>query len=420
MKSLLATAAVALALGFALGHYAARRPSQALDAQAMGAALDEVLTNREDSLARASRLAGLLERLTPENVDAAAAAYEAHAFTTPEHEIHLLMKTWVRFDAPAALARALTWPELAGKRNTAVGAVVSAWGRREPTRVQQEVEPLLEDADRALREALLSSLANGWIQSGDVAGATRFLAESMPAGVPRERATARLVGVLARSGPESVMEWADALPEGSPRDDFKSVAFRKATRSIASEDPPYAARWIASHAGKSYAEGALRVVALAWAESQPAAALEWLEQQPTSRSREGTVARVFRDWWKRDPDDARHWLESAPAATPLDPAVEVLAEELAHDEPEAAVACAARISDEARRERSLVSAARAWFRSDPDATRAWLAESGLSEQAQSEVTSGRVRPARRQNLRAREPGSAADASAADPEVADDL
>jgi hypothetical protein len=242
----------------------------------------------------------------------------------------------------------------------------------------------------------------------------------MPAGVPRERATARLVGVLARSGPESVMEWADALPEGSPRDDFKSVAFRKAARSIASEDPPYAARWITSHAGNSYAEGALRVVALAWAESHPAAALGWLAQQPPSRSRDGTVARVFRDWWKRDPQDARNWLESTPAATPLDPAVEVLAEELAPDEPEAAVACAARISDEARRERSLVSAAQAWFRSDPDATRAWLAESGLSEQAQREVTSGRTRPARRQNLRAREPGGAADASAADPEAANDF
>jgi hypothetical protein len=153
VKPLLITAAIALALGFALGHYAARRPQQALDAEAMGAALDEVLTNREDSLARASRLAGLLERLTPENVDGAAAAYRAHVFTTPEHEIHLFMKTWVRFDAPAALARALTWPELAGKRNTAVGAVVSAWGRREPMAVQQEVEPLLEDANRALREA---------------------------------------------------------------------------------------------------------------------------------------------------------------------------------------------------------------------------------------------------------------------------
>jgi hypothetical protein len=413
VKPFVITAAIALALGFALGHYAAKQPLRALDAEAMGTALDEVLTNREDSLARASRLAGLLERLTPGNVEAAAAAYEAHVFTTPEHEIHLFMKTWVRFDAPAAFAHALSWPEAAGKRNTAVGAVVSAWARRAPMTVQREVEPLLEDADRPLREALVAALANGWIQSGDVAGATRYLAESMPAGVPRERATARLVGVLARSGPESVMRWADALPDGSPRDDFKSVAFRKAARSIASEDPPYAARWIASHAGNSYAEGALRVVALAWAESFPAAALEWLQQQPHSRSREGTVARVFRDWWKLDPQGARHWLESAPAATPLDPALEVLAEVLARDEPEAAVACAARISDEERRERNLVAAAQAWFRSDPDAARAWLAESGLSEQAQREVTSGRVRPARHQNLRALEPGSAADAEAAD-------
>jgi hypothetical protein len=412
VKSLAITAAIALVLGFALGHYAARRPRQALDAEAMGAALDEVLSNREDSLARASRLADLLERLTPGNVEAAAAAYETHVFTTPEHEIHLFMKTWVRFDAPAALARALTWPETAGKRNTAVGAVVSAWARRAPMTVQHEVEPLLEDANRSLHEALVAALANGWIQSGDVAGATRYLAESMPVGVPRERATARLVGVLARSGPESVMEWADALPDGSSTDDFKSVAFRKAARSIASEDPPYAARWIASHAGNSYVEGALRVVALAWAESFPAAALEWLEQLPPTRSRDGTVARVFRDWWKRDPQGARHWLESAPAAAPLDPAVEVLAEVLARDEPEAAVACAGRIRDDARRERSLVSAARAWFRSDPDATRAWLADSGLSEQAQAEITSGRVR-ARRQNLGAREPGSAADAGAAD-------
>lgn len=423
MKPLVMTAAIALVLGFALGHYSARRPLQALDAEAMGAALGEVLTNREDSLARASRLAGLLERLTPENVDSAAAAYEANVFTTPEHEIHLFMKTWVRFDAPAALKRALTWPAAAGKRNTAVGAVVSAWGRRAPATVQQEVERLLGDADRALRDTLEASLANAWIQSGDVPGATRYLAESMPAGIPRERATARLVGVLARSGPESVMEWADALPEGAPGDDFKSVAFRKAARSIASEDPPYAARWIASHAGNHYSEGAQRVVALAWGESHPAAALGWLEQQPASRARDGAVTSVYRDWWRRDPQDARHWLERAPAATHLDPAMEVLAKVLARDEPEAAVACAARITDDARRERSLVSAAQAWFRSDPDATRQWLAESGLSEQAQREILSGPARPARRENFRARAPGEAAEApgaSAGDAQAADDL
>ncbi len=76
--------------------------------------------------------------------------------------------------------------------------------------------------------------------------------------------------------------------------------------------------------------------------------------------------------------------------------------------PESAVDAAGRIQDESLRERSLIAVGRTWMRRDPAAAEAWLADSGLSDAARSEITKPRLR---RQRARTRPPPPAPEPSA---------
>jgi len=310
----------ALIGAFVLGRFTAEQPgakhleASATSGEAFRTSLTETLGNRRDPLERTVQLGRLMQALGPENVGIATEVFEEYVFSTPEHEITLFMEVWSRFDAPGALARAMTWPEKANKRETAASAAARAWARREPLSAQLEVQHLLGEVDHSMRRPLLAGLASGWIQSDDKKGATRFLATHMDNDKSRTRMAKLLIAEIRRSGSDAELRaWAEEIPDDEETLPFKSIAFRSAAIALARDDPRAAALWVGDHADRDYALGTLRPVALEWATLDPAAALDWLLDQPTGKTRRNAIVRVYTDWVREELEPARAWL----AATEL-------------------------------------------------------------------------------------------------------
>lgn len=61
---------------------------------------------------------------------------------------------------------------------------------------------------------------------------------------------------IQQSGFTGAAEWAQNLPDGPP----KSVAMQGVTSAWVSSDPQAAAKWVESHAGKDWAQGAMAII----------------------------------------------------------------------------------------------------------------------------------------------------------------
>jgi ribosomal 50S subunit-associated protein YjgA (DUF615 family) len=97
------------------------------------------------------------------------------------------------------------------------------------------------------------------------------------------------------------------------------------------------------------------------------------------------VAFVFAYWLSSHPGKAEAWLEDAEPSEALDPALRAMAQSTANDDPVTAIEWAQRIQDPGTRERTLVRIGQRWYRVDPEATRRWLAVSGLPRAGQKKI-----------------------------------
>ena len=81
----------------------------------------------------------------------------------------------------------------------------------------------------------------------------------------------------------------------------------------------------------------------------------------------------------------------------MDPAIQTLLDRDRATEPGAALVWAQRIHDPTLRQQVLTRTGRDWFRTDPEAAKEWLSESGLPEPLQTAIQN----PPKRKKIRKR-------------------
>jgi len=343
-----------------------------------------------DRLDRFRGLVQALESLGPENLPGVLEAYEEEEAGIGECELRPFVYTWARFDPEGALARMGGW-ESRIKRRMGIAAVVYAWALRDPLAARQAVEDFRGDA--LLHERLQMALVNGWVHS-DVPGLMEHLA-SLPQGKSRGALTAMAVTVIRwSSGTEAMLRLVSALPDDA-ENGFKRTAFRKAAQLTAKRDPERAAQWVEAQPKREWAEDGIRIVAEHWCPVDPGVAFDWLRAKPSGNARDQAVRAGYSRWLKRDRAAAAAWLDSESLTEFHDPALDVLAREIASRSPEKAIGWARRIGDAGLRVESLTAVGKRWFRADPQAARAWLAESELPEKARRAVLETPPRTRRR-------------------------
>jgi hypothetical protein len=373
---------LAVVAGFCLGRLTAA-PGEQSDLATVASfreALDE-----PDWLTRTHRISTFLEDLNPDNLDEALEAFEARARYSAEGEFRLFMLAWSRFDAEAAFERALFWPEHSKTR--AREAAIYAWGFLDPAGARLALRRVEEDP--RLKESLSEHLVQGWAQRDDKQPLIEYLA-SMGRGIARQKFTNILAAkIMEHEGPEGVRTWAEAIPDDAA-DHYKRTVFEKAANVLAAVDPPRAAEWIEGHLEHDYAAGAPHLIIRRWVGAgEPVAALEWAQGLPKGGARDDPVRAAFDRWMQTDLDGARAWLLNVAPAPGLDQAVRAMVRQTIRGEPKTAIEWAQRIHDPDLRRRVLIGVGNRWWRKDPDAANAWMAESGLDEETREAM----VKPA---------------------------
>ena len=258
-------------------------------------------------------------------------------------ELSLLMTAWAKLDPKAALAMAdakLTeWPG-----RTATGTVLQTWSKTDPNAAK----------DWALEKGAKFSGEDGnWYMTSVISGLARkdlSLAAIWAQEQPRSRARGDMIDKLLDSftkqrGALAAEEWATSLPEGPFRD------------------------------------GSIRRLASKMSEKDPVAAATWINQLPTGGAKSGAMSELVGQWSEKDPNAAGTWLKNFAPSPETDDPRNTFAWNIREQDPESAIAWAGTISDQKRRDKTLVELVRDWNKRDPQGAQNYMERNQWPEEA---------------------------------------
>jgi hypothetical protein len=111
--------------------------------------------------------------------------------------------------------------------------------------------------------------------------------------------------------------------------------------------------------------------------------MEWLSTLPEGPDRTDGIKESFRDWLSRDSATAIEWIQSQKIEEWNEPAFSLYAIYLAYSEPKRAMELAIRLPT--YRNPAVIRAGRVWAETDPDAAKAWLAQTDLPKGIQDQA-----------------------------------
>lgn len=375
---------------FALGRWGlpapgdpAPRPQVDDRVEAIGLALSE-----RDALERAYALSVPLLGLSAGDLPGVMRLMEERYRQLSREDVRLIALAWSRLDAASGFEWAIDQPGKWGE--TLAAEAIYAWGFRHGAAPLAALEALGESESDEFRLRLNASALDGWLASGEHAGASTHVAGIDDPRVRRKRAMI-LAAEVAKDGPEALIAWAEAVPEDAAND-FKTLAFYNALGIVTRDEPQRAIGIMETHGDQPYTRGSLAVLARRWVQyHEPADLFAWLETLPAGAERDEAIGDGFRVWQRRQAEKAEQWLEGALPASYLDPAIAELVQASAQAAPQAAVVWADRIQNPKQRRRSLVRAGREFWSRSPQAAALWLEGVDLPEAAKKSVSKGRQR-----------------------------
>lgn len=337
------------------------------------------------------RLAQLLDRLPPDQLDDVRLVFEAEGYALDELELDLFFHAWARIDPAAAVdhARTFSWET---KRGPVLAAAIQGWALQDPQAAREVVDDLYNPRS-PLSRPLYEGLVLGWASSGEPG------LEAYVSGMDRafkSGAGAQLVAARARHlGAQGLGPWADAfLADLEDDPDFAREVFRRVTKSLARRDPVTATAWADRHEETELGSAAVALVAEYGTARDPDHVFEWIESKETAGDDDGAkhahaVRQGARRWLAADHDGMREFLTSHTLTSLHDPAVAEFAVSLVRARGAAAVPegleWAEKIGDPVMRNGALGAIAARWIRHDPKAAEIWLEQSPLGETARQKV-----------------------------------
>ena len=353
-----------------------------LSAEVMTQAVTEAL--RETNPIKSQMLfARLMEELTPENAASALAMLKANTNGWDSMRyMGMLTYAWGGVDPKAAM-------ETLGKednREARMGqtTALSGWAAKDPQGAIAWLDSYEGDNKGWMAQSLISGLAKS-----DFDGAMKYAGTLEDEGDKR-RAAETLARELIRSGGvEKANQWFASLSDSN----MKDGAFSTLTDQLRRSDPEKAAEFIKEHAGQEYARDAVAGLAEQLSRKDVQEGLKFAGSLSAGPNQARAFAEVVGTWLNQndgaDSVQASEYVTKMPAGENRDAASGMIARRMSGEDPTAAIAWANAIGNAEQRQDVLVDVGRRYLRMDPVNGAAWLAQSGLSAEAQQEVTAPR-------------------------------
>jgi hypothetical protein len=341
--------------------------------------LAEILSIQDGRAERAFRWGRLLKSASVEEIEHVVDILEPDIDAVPSYELRTIVDSWSRHDANAALDRALQWRMASSARSVGVGRAIRVMAMSNPIKAVHTVVSISTSDKSGLGRSATLALARGWIDGGELAGASRFLAK-MPKEYNREDLTFDLAKAwLAAEGPAAVKAWAEGVPEDTPGN-YRGTAFRKAALVLEANDRADALDWLAEHETQWYGAAGARMLARQWARTDPLEAMAWAASLEGERSRHFSVSFGFQGWYEEDPEAARSWLLAQSGSAVWDPARSRLVDDLSRVERyEQSLEAAQQVIEPRLRDEMIAKALAEWQAADTKAAQRWLEQNSISD-----------------------------------------
>ena len=338
----------------------------------------------KNPLERAAALAGLLSVVPISAYEEVENAFDAFFLESYEPERILFVQWWAQFDPLSAYE----WSRNSykGQHPSLIMAALVAWARQDPAAAQR-VALELPHQGQLINAGRLAVLA-GWDDSGEP-GLNMHVAK-LPQGVMRQSAMDGIVRRrLLRDGPDAALALVEEAPDNGPGR-YKLKLRRRFVGEMTKMDPQVAKSIVGSWAAEEGADPALpRILAVNWARNgDPQEVMEWFGSLGAGVRYETTdegTQEGYRAWLSSDPDAARGWAREHAASRRLVPARLLYALSIAAEDPHQALAVAALVEDDQKRQAVTLRILRAWSIADTVAADSWMAENGISEKDQARV-----------------------------------
>lgn len=351
---------------------------------AEGATIEAVL-DEPDRLRRAQRLAVLLQTIDDSQLPVAKRIL-MNEMSDPNldlFEADLLAYYWARHE-PEAAARWALFVSPPAYKVAVTEPTMTAWAKLDPEAAATQLQALATINSPNLQVAE-KALVRGWYASGKP-GLLEYI-RNLGVGYSRQRALLVYAEELLRDeGVDAVRAWAEGIPEDEPK--FKLAAYRQVATALGRHSFEAGTGWCDAHCEGPQGSNLMGLVAFETVKHDGPATMEWLSTKPALKhDRRNALRDAFSSWRRHDQEGLFAWIESVGPENVepwLEPVIEVYGMALA-SEPDRAFVWADTLSDPKQREAVLIMVARRWLKDDPEAAEAWLATSGLSEQAIEKV-----------------------------------
>jgi hypothetical protein len=270
-----------------------------------------------DVFERVQRVAQILQRSEPSQLESIRDEFETAALERGDLEYALFANWWARFDPQAAFTYAFLHLRLDHPR--VILEIVRVWGREDP--LGAVASGSLSGLDLQMPDLLgefVDQLVVGWFESGNPGLEDWIMgletAEAASAGM---KALARMH--VLRDGDEKTLEWIRTNPLPA---EYNRALLAGALTVIARQNPELAVRWIdiANQDGVDTRTFIPRI-ARSWALKKPLEAIEWLKERP--QADEAETRRAMDDigirWASTNPTQMREWLGSKKGESWTDP-----------------------------------------------------------------------------------------------------
>ena len=388
--------------------------AQAAPAQSPSTVPEKIETESIISVALDKRRQ-LLSALTPEEREKLSEQFRNLPAGGPSNgKINALFMAWATVDPAEAIASAKKFPT-ADARRTAVEAICFGMKPEAAKMIAQAIKDFRDDTlapDQ--KERLLGLAIVKWSQA-DPAPAAAFLADVYPNAATRLAKPGAGDGDLLITTRAVATNWGERAPEAA-LDWFQKkqqpenlVAVQSAIAGWWRKDAKAAAAYVSSHTGTPNEREVAAMMSGAMAERDPRVAVQWIEWMKDEKARrrmrlgiaqiwtshdpesagawsknltgkegEDTIGVVAGVWAFKDPAGAEKWIGSLHGRA-RDMAIRGYALTIVRANQESALNLAIKIQDPQTRTRLAKSITAEWIKRDPEAAKAWIKKSKLSE-----------------------------------------
>jgi len=339
----LATAGVAVALGFGLGRMTAPGGHWGGETKMRGSA--QHTGQGEKEVEEREKVDGGREGQAEVAFDQRFA--RALAMSDPktrDRELENSLSQASLAEVKKALEWALGMPEGAAKR-AAMAKVMERWGQLEGPKAVAYAEKLFAESGNP---DLLKDAMRGWGQTDPQASIAYTQAMEVGDGIRRD---------ISR---DLFRDWADRNPQG-------------------------AAAYAASNPTEVGRGGVTSLIADRWSKQDPQSAANWAMSLPAGKEQLRALDELVQNWSDLNLQAAADFVSRQATGANKDAMVSTLAREVAKQDPSAGLKWAATLSDPAQQEKTAMGVLWRTARSDPVAAQQMLKSSSLSAAVQAAV-----------------------------------